>query len=79
MKMRSRSIPEARLTTDESQALRTVLTVLSLRSHTGEVGLMHGLDRFVSSQVILKKCDLDILDAAARKLGLGGGIKRNGT
>ena len=33
---------------------------------------MHGLDRFVSTQRILKKPERDALHAAARKVGLEG-------
>ena len=72
-------MPEAKLTPEESQVLRTVLAAISVRTRTGEVGIVHGLERFVSAQVILKKKDLDTLDTAARKVGLGGGIKRSGT
>jgi hypothetical protein len=72
-----RGVPEARLTADEAAALGAALHALAVRTRTSEVGLVHGLDRFVSGRVILKRREIDLLDAAARKLGLSG-IKRVG-
>ncbi len=63
---------EIRLTTDEAGALRSALSTLVVKARTGELGLLHGADRFVSSQRILKKAERDALNAAARKLGLSG-------
>ena len=61
---------EVRLTLAEAQALRTALSALVLKARTGELGIMHGADRFVSTQRIFKKADRDALQAAAQKLGL---------
>jgi hypothetical protein len=63
---------DVRLTSEEVQALRTALSALVVKARTGELGLLHGADRFVSSQRIFKKAERDALDAAARKLGLSG-------
>jgi hypothetical protein len=63
---------EVRLTPDEANALRSALSTLVVKARTGELGLLHGADRFVSSQRIFKKAERDALDAAARKLGLAG-------
>ena len=65
-------MPEVRLTEEEAQALRAALATLVVRRRTGELGVMHGADRFVSTQRIFKKQDRQALDAAARKLGLNG-------
>ena len=63
---------EVRLTPEEVQALRVAVSSLVLKARTGEVGIMHGADRFVSTQLIFKKADRGALDAALRKLGLPG-------
>ena len=57
------------LTPEESAVLRAVLSKLSVRERTGEVGIIHGADRFVSTQLILKKSEREKLTAAALKLG----------
>jgi hypothetical protein len=49
---------------------------LVVKSRTGELGILHGIERFVSAQVILNKKDLDILDSMAKKMGLSAGVKR---
>jgi hypothetical protein len=67
---------DTKLSPEELQVLRAVLVPLVIKSRTREVGILHGMDRFVSTQVILKKKDLDVLDAAAKKLGLSVGMKR---
>lgn len=61
---------EVRLTAQEVAAVRTALSGLVVRARTGELGMMHGADRFLSTQRILKKDDRQALDAAARKLGV---------
>lgn len=68
---------DTKLSSEELQVLRAVLAPLVVKSRTGELGVLHGMDRFVSTQVILKKKDLNVLDAVAKRLGLNGGIKRS--
>ena len=63
---------EVKLRDEEAQALRAALASLCVRSRTGEVGIVHGADRFVLTQRVFKKAELDSLEAAARKLGLSG-------
>jgi F0F1-type ATP synthase epsilon subunit len=67
---------ETKLSSEELQVLRAVIAPIVVKSRTGELGILHGMGRFVSTQVILKKKDLDVLDSVAKKIGLGGGIKR---
>lgn len=45
-----------------------------MRERTGELGVLHGLDRFVSAQVILKGDERNALDDLANTLGTA--IKR---
>jgi hypothetical protein len=61
---------EVRLTAEEAEAVRAALSLLVVKNRTGELGIMHGADRFVSAQRIFRKQDRQALDAAARKLGL---------
>jgi hypothetical protein len=67
-------VPEAKLTADEAAVLTTVLATLVVRPRTGEIGMVHGAERFVSTHISLKKVERDALDRAARKLGLTNGI-----
>lgn len=63
-------MPEVKLTSEEIAVLRSTLSKFSVRGRTGELGVLHGLDRFVSTQLILKKSDRDALNAIAAKVGL---------
>ncbi len=67
-------MPEVKLTSEEAQVLRAALSVLFVKTRTGELGITHGADRFVSTQRILKRPDRDALDSVARKVGLSGGL-----
>jgi hypothetical protein len=69
---------EVRLTAEEAQALRTAMSALVIKGRTGELGIMHGADRFVSTQYIFRRDDRQALDAAVRKLGLNG-LREHGT
>jgi hypothetical protein len=63
-------MPEVKLTSEEIAVLRSTLSKFAVRGRTGELGVLHGLDRFVSTQLILKKSDRDALNAIAAKVGL---------
>ena len=67
---------DVKITSDELQVLRTILSLLVIKSRTGELGICHGMDRFVSSQIILKKKDLELLDSLSKRVGLNNGIKQ---
>jgi len=67
---------DARLSPDELALLRAVLGQIVVRRRTGEVGILHGLERFVSTNLCLKKKDQAVLDTAAAKLGLASGVRR---
>ena len=43
--------------TEEAQAVRAALSTLVVKARTGELGVMHGAGRFVSTQRILNKED----------------------
>lgn len=61
---------EVKLTSDEIAVLRSVLSKFAIRGRTGELGVVHGLDRFVSANLILKKSDREALNTIASKVGL---------
>ena len=65
-------MPEAKLTAEEIDALRWVLQTVVVKQRTGEVGIMHGADRFVSTRLVLKQPERGALEAVARKVGLSG-------
>lgn len=67
---------EVKLSSDELELLRVAITPLVIKIRTGELGILHGMERFVSTRIRLKKRELDLLDSAAKKLGLNEGIKR---
>ncbi|MEM7402260.1 MAG: hypothetical protein AAF304_09965 [Pseudomonadota bacterium] len=58
------------LNSDESQILGRVLSHLVLKARTGEIGIFHGMDRFVSTQDCLKKKDVENLESALAKIGI---------
>jgi hypothetical protein len=63
-------VADVKLTSEEIAVLRAALSKFAIRGRTGELGVLHGLDRFVSTQLILKKQDRDVLNAIASKVGL---------
>jgi hypothetical protein len=67
---------EIKLSKEEASILREVLAHMKIRNRTGELGILHGMERFVSTNVTLKKQHLELLDSAAKRLGLSNGIKR---
>ena len=46
---------EVRLTDEESAVLRVVLGAIAVKDRTGEIGVIHGLNRFVSAHRVLNK------------------------
>jgi hypothetical protein len=69
-------VPELKLSPEEAQVLRKALSALAIRQRTGELGILHGMERFVSTNVSFRRPDLEALDAAARRLGLPDGVRR---
>jgi len=57
---------------DEAELVRLILSKVVVEKRTGQVGIVHGADRFVSTQLVLKKDGRALLDRVARKLGLPG-------
>ena len=52
--------------------LRLILSKVGVEKRTGQIGIEHGAERFVSTQVVLKKDGRVLLDKLARKVGLPG-------
>ena len=63
---------EIKISDNELGVLRKILTNLVIKSRTGEIGIIHGADRFVSTNNILKKEEIEILDKVFNKAGLSG-------
>lgn len=61
---------DIKLTPEETIVLKAILAKLAIKNRTGEIGIMHGMDRFVSSQLILKKPEQELLTSIGKKLGL---------
>lgn len=66
---------EVKLTAEEAGILRVALANLAVRARTGELGIIHGADRFVSTNTCLKKRHREVLNRLAVKLGLATGIR----
>lgn len=67
---------EAKLNNEEISVLKVVLKQLTIRSRTGELGIIHGMNRFVSTNQTFKKNELEHLDEIAKKIGLANGLGR---
>ncbi len=61
---------DVKLTQAEVDILRLVLSKLCIRGRTGELGILHGMERFVSTQIVLKKPAIELLESIANKIGL---------
>ena len=66
---------EIKLTPEEVQALRAALQSLVIRHRTGELGIIHGADRFVGTTRSFSKIERAHLDSLARRVGIPGGIR----
>jgi hypothetical protein len=54
--------------------MRVLLSKVAVRSRTGEVGIIHGANRFVSTHLCLSKAERALLGSVAVKLGLQKGV-----
>ena len=63
------------LRSDEIDALRVVLQAITVSKPAGEIGVVHGPDRFVSSRCGLSPSAVDCLDRLAKKLDVPGGLR----
>lgn len=62
----------------EKEILKVVLSQITIKKRTGELGIVHGMDRFVSTKLSLKKDGVETLDQLAKKFGIGEIRKYNG-
>ena len=60
---------ETKLSKEEAQVLSWVLSKLTVKDRTGEIGIMHGAERFVSTHLCLKKNERAALNSVAAKFG----------
>lgn len=66
---------EMNLSSEEIEILKMALSKLIVKNRTGEIGILHGLDRFISTQICLKKKERENLDALMKKVGIPKGLK----
>jgi len=66
---------ELKINDEEISLLRSILSQMAIQDHSSVLGFMHGLDRFVSLNLPLKKKQKDALNLLANKIGLAAGIK----
>jgi hypothetical protein len=60
---------------EEVSALRVILQAIAVAQPSGEIGVVHGPDRFVTSRYGLDASSLKGIEQLARKLDVPGGIK----
>jgi F0F1-type ATP synthase epsilon subunit len=53
---------EIKITSDEIEVLRKVLHNVVIKSRTGEIGIMHGAERFVSTNNTFKKEEIKSIE-----------------
>jgi len=68
--LKGRHLSQVVLNDSEAKALARAVRHFVVRSRTGELGITHGADRFVSTNDCFKKADLDLLESALKKLGM---------
>lgn len=61
---------------EEVEMLKAVLNLLNVQKRTGDLGIIHGTNRFVSTNIRLRKNELHLLDKIAAKVGLGSGLAK---
>jgi len=59
-----------KLNTAEIETLQTLFNQIVIKRRTGEFGIMHGMDRFVSTNKTFRKQHIDTLDSIVSKLGM---------
>ena len=60
----------------ELSLLKSIFEQMAIQDHSSMLGFMHGMNRFVSLNIALKKNQKETLDDLAAKLGVSHGIKR---
>lgn len=66
---------ETSLSSEEVEILKLILSKLVIKNRTGELGILYGLDRFISTQICLKKKDREILNTLIKKAGIINEVK----
>lgn len=66
---------EVKLTEDEIEVLKLALSEVVIQNRTGQIGILHGANRFVSMNIALKKQGRNALGSAYKKLGINSGAK----
>ena len=61
---------EVKFDNNEIEILRKILSQVAIKKRTGELGIVHGMNRFVSTNTVFRKEQIDILDKVAKNSGL---------
>lgn len=69
---------DIKISESEKEILKVILSQITIKKGTGELGIMHGMDRFVSTNLIFKKGGVETLEQLAKKFGIGEIRKFNG-
>lgn len=67
---------DVKLDSDEVAVLKILLSEVVIKNRSGELGIMHGANRFVSTNRPLRKAGLEALDSVYKKVGLKGGCRK---
>ena len=59
---------------EEKAALKVVLSQFVIQKRTGQIGIIHGANRFVSTHICCKKSEKAVLHSAFKKLGIANGV-----
>ena len=57
-------------TSEENEILKILLSQFVIKKRSGEIGIMHGADRFITTNLSIKKSEKVILNSAFKKLGI---------
>ncbi len=63
---------EIKINDHEINVLKKTLGSIVIKARTGEIGIIHGAERFVSTNNILKKDEISVLEKILSKIGLSG-------
>lgn len=61
---------KSEFTNEENELIRLILSEVVIKDRTGEVGIIHGADRFISTNICIKKKQREVLASVFKKLGI---------
>jgi len=64
------------LDNQEQELLAAVMQQFVIKTNTGQLGIVHGAERFISTSIVLKKPQLKVLDQIYAKLSTEDEVRR---